>query len=131
MNQIFSSTSPYIKQARFIAILWTLLIFVGCFTPAYKLPEMDVPFVDKWTHFVMFGGFTFLWLCAKPALHGKQLLLLIVVAIALGIFIEFMQLTLTFLKRSGEFLDGVADAVGSIMGVGLFFLLQRLTRGKA
>lgn len=95
--------------------------------PATRIPEVDVPFADKWTHFVLFGGFTFLWLCAKPAMQGKQVITLIIIAIALGVFIEYMQMLLTFLRRSGEVLDGIADATGAVLGVALFYVLKRLT----
>jgi len=94
--------------------------------PATRVPEVDVPFADKWTHFVMFGGFTFLWLCAKPEMKGKQIITLLLIAIVFGVFIEYMQLLLTFLKRSGEVLDGIADALGAVLGVALFYILRQL-----
>jgi len=101
-------------------VLWTLLIFAGCFTPGKDLPRVAVPLIDKWTHLVLFGGFTFLWLCARPVRTPGFLTFLFFAALALGCFIEVMQGLLTFLGRSAELMDAVADSVGGLLGIGLF-----------
>jgi VanZ family protein len=130
-SRLFSPGSPYKKQARFIAIIWTLLIFIGCFTPGKDLPHVDIPLIDKWTHFVLFGGFTFFWLCANPKRTARNLFNMFLIAMALGIFIEIMQGILTSLGRSMEFLDGLADAVGGALGIGVFCLLASIFAGKS
>jgi VanZ family protein len=123
MRRIFSPQSPYKRKARFLAILWTLLIFIACFTPAKDIPKVEVPLIDKWTHLVLFGIFTFLWLCSRPELTLSWLIKLFLIAIGLGAFIEVMQGVLTFLGRSMEFMDGVADATGGLLGIAVFILL--------
>jgi VanZ family protein len=128
MKRIFSPDSPYKKQARFLAILWTLLIFIGCFTPGKDIPQVDVPLIDKWVHLVLFGGFTFLWLCARPLRTISWLFTMLLIAISLGSFIEVMQGLLTFLGRDMEFLDVVADTIGGLLGIGLFSLCAGLTK---
>ena len=130
MKRIFSPDSPYKKQARFLAILLTLLILVACFTPGKEIPKVDVPYIDKWTHLVLFGGFTFLWLCTKPLLQMKWLISLFLIAVAFGSFIELMQGLLSFLGRSMEFMDAVADSIGGLLGIGLFCLLAYLAITK-
>jgi VanZ family protein len=130
MRLLFTEYSPYKRQARFLAMLWTLLIFVGCFTPGKDLPKVDVPLIDKWVHLVMFGGFTFLWLCARPVLTVRWLITLFLIAVSLGAFIELMQGLLTFLGRSMEFRDAVADSIGGILGIGLFCLLAFWVKEK-
>ena len=130
MKRIFSPDSPYKKQARFLAILWTLLIFIACFTPGKEIPKVDVPYIDKWTHLALFGGFTFLWLCARPQRNVKWLATLFLASVALGSFIELMQGLLSFLGRSMEFLDAVADAIGGLLGIGLFCAIAYLTTSK-
>lgn len=120
MKQIFSPGSPYKKIARSIAIVWTLLIFVGCLMPAHEIPKVDVPLIDKWTHFVMFAVFSFLWLCAKPGGDFKYTLIVLLVSIFLGCLIEYLQGTFTSLGRSPELMDAVADAVGGLLGIVLF-----------
>ncbi len=130
MTRIFSPDSPYKKQARFLAILWTLLIFVGCFTPGKELPKVDVPFIDKWVHLVLFGGFTVLWLCANPSWQFRRLAGWFLIAMALGAAIELLQGLLSFLGRSMEFMDAVADSVGAILGISLFWLLAYFSSPK-
>src|SRR4051812_31847202 len=130
MRRVFFPDSPYKKQARFLAILWTLLIFICCFTPGKDLPEVNVPLIDKWTHLVLFGGFTFLWLCARPLRTFSWLITLFFIALGLGVFIEIVQGLLAFLGRSMEFMDAVADSVGGLLGIGLFCLLAWLATSK-
>ena len=103
-------------------MLWTLLIFIGCFTPGKEIPRVDVPLIDKWVHLVLFGGFTFLWLCARPIINLRSLLVLLLISVALGSFIEIMQGLLTFLGRSMELMDAVADSIGGLLGIGIFCL---------
>ncbi len=130
MKRIFSPDSPYKRQARFLAMLWTLLIFIGCFTPGKDIPKVDVPLIDKWVHLVLFGGFTFLWLCARPLTKFSWLVKMFLLAVALGSFIELMQGWLTFLGRSMELMDAVADGIGGMLGIGVFCLCAILTKNK-
>lgn len=109
-----------------MAMLWTLLIFLGCLTPSAELPHVAVPFVDKWTHFVLFGGFSFLWLCAYPGLGSRRYLLVIAASVLLGIAIELLQGALVSLGRSMELMDAVADALGGLIGAALFRALAAL-----
>ncbi len=111
-------------------MLWTLLIFIGCFTPGKEIPKVDVPFIDKWVHLVLFGGFAFLWLCARPIINVRSLSGLFLICVALGSFIELMQGILSFLGRSMEFMDAVADSVGGILGIALFCLCAYLVKNK-
>ncbi len=121
MKKLFSAQSPYKKTARSIAIAWTLLIFIGCLMPAREIPHVDVPLIDKWTHFVMFGMFSFLWLLAvNGASSVKVQLIVLLTALFTGCLIEYMQGTFTSLGRSMELMDAVADAIGGLLGVVLY-----------
>ena len=78
----------------------------------------DISFLDKWTHFVMYGGMCsvmwweylrhhdnwklFIWAWLSPTLMGG--------------LIELVQENLTT-NRSGEWLDLAADAVGVTLAV--------------
>jgi VanZ family protein len=128
MLRIFTPDSLYKKQARFLAILWTLLIFTACLTPAGEIPKVDVPFIDKWTHLVIFGGFTFLWLCARPVRKASWLVILFFIALVYGCLIELMQGAFTSLGRSMELMDAVADGLGGLLGIGLFCLCAVLAK---
>jgi VanZ family protein len=126
MKGIFSTESTSKKYARFMAVLWTLFIFVGCLYPSKELPEVGVPFFDKWTHFVLFGVFTFLWLWSGIVSGAARYVVIITTAILLGISIEGLQAVLVSLGRSAELMDAVADAVGAALGAGVFYLMTRL-----
>lgn len=107
------------------AVLWTLLIFIGCLWPGKELPDVPVPLIDKWVHFVLFGGFAFLWLYAFRSRSRKALLAAALSGIALGWLIEMLQYLLPALGRSYDAADILADAIGCILGVLLFMALSR------
>ena len=130
IRRIFTPDSPYKKQARFLAMLWTLLILIGCFTPGKEIPKVDVPFIDKWVHLILFGVFTFLWLCARPIINTRSLIALFLISVAFGSLIEIMQGVLSFLGRSMEFMDAVADSVGGLLGIALFCLSVYITKPR-
>jgi len=121
MWSLFTARSAYKKRARFAAILWTLLIFFGCFLPAKRVPRfMSVS--DKWEHFILFAVFAFLWLLGFPGRELKRLLLVFVIACTVGWLVEEVQGLLTFLGRSKDVLDIVADSIGGFLGVVLFYI---------
>ncbi len=122
---IFTTLSRYRKAARVAAILWTIGIFAGCLWPGSELPHSDIPFIDKWTHFVMFGGFAFLWLCAYPA---ARLWVMVLISLGLGIFVEVLQMVFASLGRSGDVMDALADGVGGLLGTALFWVGGRAGR---
>lgn len=130
LNQLFSPDSPYKRRARSLAILWTLLIFILCFIPAKELPEVDIPLADKWVHFILFGVFTFLWLCSKPSRKPGFLLLVFAAGIFTGWVVEELQGLLAFLGRSKDVMDILADSIGGLLGVLLFALLSYMSERR-
>jgi VanZ family protein len=123
---LFQEHAPYRKAALAAAIVWTIGIFVACLWPGKELPHSDIPFIDKWTHLILFGGFAVLWLCAYPSRRIGRLLLIFVIATALGILVECLQIWLPKLGRSGEVMDAVADAAGGALGAIGFWCAGRL-----
>jgi len=108
-----------------MAILWTLFIFVGCLYPGNELPKVGVPFFDKWTHFVLFGVFSFLWAWAWVPASINKLIRVCLSGIVLGVVIEGLQGILASLGRSAETMDAIADAVGTVLGAVVFYLIAR------
>jgi VanZ family protein len=134
MLGIFSNDSVHKNRAKFIAVLWTSLIFLGCFLPSKKIPHVSVPLADKWVHFVLFGGFTFLWLLTVPKINYKTITIVLLLGIVLGVVVELLQGILVFLGRSAEAYDVIADSLGALLGVIVFILAMRVfgkTRGNA
>ena len=110
-----------------VALVWYLSLFINM----PETPMDDVPFIDKWTHFVMYGGTcSVMWweyLCCHSALVGWKLWLYAIVGpIVMGGVIELLQRYCTT-TRSGEWPDFVADAVGVVLGAGVGLLLYRLS----
>lgn len=122
---LFTAGSPYKKRAKSAAFVWTLLIFIACLFPGRKLPHVDVPLIDKWTHFVLFGGFTFLWLTAVHGFRGKALLLWTVIGCVFGYLVEELQGLFPGLGRSKDGKDILADALGALLGTLIFYLCAR------
>ncbi len=116
MQGIAPFNNYFFRSAKFMAVLWTLLIFIGCFTPSKEIPKVDVPLIDKWVHIVMFAGFGFWWLMAFPKKLLQNFVITVLAGIATGGAIELLQGALTSLGRSCEFMDWVADSLGCFIG---------------
>jgi VanZ family protein len=121
MNSVFSYESPYKKRARTYAIIWTLLIFILCFIPGNEIPEVGIPLADKWAHLVLFGVFSFLWLCTNPTRHPAFLIILFAITVFIGWLVEYIQGH--FISgRTQDNADTFMDAAGGIIGIILFCL---------
>ncbi len=121
--QIFFSEKPHYKQVlRLIAWVWTLVIVLLCFIPSNEVPEVNIPFLDKYAHFILFGGFAFLWLASFRIFKKWQLPLLFFIALCYGWLIEVLQGMLPLLGRSKDPMDILADGVGGLMGVISFYI---------
>ncbi|HTN46181.1 MAG TPA: VanZ family protein [Flavipsychrobacter sp.] len=118
----FYSEKPGQKRLlRKLAILWTFAIVLLCFLPAREVPEMAIPFVDKWVHFILFGLFSFLWLASVTIFRVYHLFIAFVMAVLFGWLVEVLQGLLTFLGRSQDDMDTLADAFGGLLGVISFY----------
>lgn len=108
-----------------LSLICTLAITILSLAPI-GAPEVaqDVPFFDKWAHFVMYGGLSFLLFYETKT---RSLLLasaLLLYACLLGGLMEIGQATLTT-YRSGEWLDFVADSIGALLGCPIALLAKK------
>lgn len=104
-----------------LTCLCVLGIWVLCLIPIPETPLSNVKLIDKWTHFVFYGG-----LCAvmwaeyghrHASVNWKSVLLWIVVMpIIMGGLVEIVQATCTGGNRSGDVMDWAADSVGVLIG---------------
>lgn len=79
---------------------------------------------DKWVHFVLFAVFSFLWLSSfPPEKRWQGLLLAFVVSLVFGWLVEELQGLLTFLGRSRSVKDMIADGIGGLLGVIIYYIL--------
>ena len=127
VNHLFSENSFIKKRARFIAILWTLLVLFLCLLPSNKIPEFNVPLIDKWVHFLLFGCFSFLWLLTLKQYSFLHLLFWAIITAVFGWFIEELQGFFIVLGRAKDSFDVLADAIGGVLGCILFFFLCKKT----
>lgn len=121
----------FIKKYPFsllcIALVWYLSIW-------FVLPEQvelpSINFLDKWTHFVMYGGTcSVIWI--EYLRHHRQLdwenifFWAWLIPVLMGGLIELVQAYCTT-NRSGEWLDWLADGVGVTLAIGVGLLAKRL-----
>ena len=113
-----------------IVLIWYLCIW---FLPP-ELPLKDVKFIDKWTHFVMYGGTcSVIWyeyLRSHSRINAMRLFLLAWLApVLMSGVIELVQAYCTT-NRSGEWLDFAANTTGCSLGALVGLCMLRWWRRK-
>ena len=105
------------------AISVVLIFVLSFFTPPHT-PLSDVAMIDKWTHLVMYGGTVGVFWLEYWRVHYRRGLRLgaaalalcaLVLPVALGGLIELLQAYCTGGRRSGEWLDWLADTLGVVL----------------
>lgn len=105
-----------------VSSLLVVSIWIICLVPIPEnVPLGDVPMMDKWTHFVMYGVLcTVVWweyLRRHRQKNASKLFLLAFVApIVMSGMIELAQAYLTNGNRSGDWLDFLANGIGVVLG---------------
>ena len=114
-------------------ILCGIVILILTGLPGSLFPRVKpVVGIDKVVHLLMYAGFAFacLWGYRKQfvsngsAYRKKAILLAIIISIAYGGLTEIMQEYLVP-KRTGDWLDFLADSIGTGIGVLVFYLFFR------
>ena len=114
-----------LKKYRF-TILLSLLIWVVCLIPIPETPLNELSFVDKWTHFLMYGVLTITLLWERRKAPKKlSLTLSLSLPIAQGILIELAQAYLTTC-RSGDWFDALCNTLGVLLGA----LISKIVNSK-
>lgn len=108
--------APMIQKLLYhkaVALLWTVIIFIGCSLPGKELPKVGLfNNFDKLIHFSFF--FVFVWLWYKSSNASLQKLLII--SIIYGLALELYQLKFVS-GRSFDIWDAVADTIGAIVAI--------------
>lgn len=118
-----------------LTILFLLVIWYLCFMDVPETPLQNVALIDKWTHcalYLVLGLlFSFEFLRTRPKASFLRLLLWIwLFPVCMGGLIELLQAYCTGGRRSGEWMDFVADAMGSTIAF-LICTLWARRRAKA
>jgi VanZ family protein len=111
----------YILKKYPLSCLCIVVIWILCLVPIPETPLNNINMIDKWTHFVMYGGLcTVLWIeygFRHRAINKKRVFIYaFILPILMGGLIEIVQLYCTGGNRSGDFIDFVADAIGVVLG---------------
>lgn len=105
---------------RWLAIIWTVIMLIGCLTPHAELPDELVNLNDKVQHIAIFALFALLW-----RLAGPKVATVVLVGVAFGALIEVLQYVLP-INRSADWIDFFADSIGIAIGVLLAPLAQKI-----
>lgn len=106
-----------------LSSLLIVAIWVVCLIPIPETPLNDVAFIDKWTHFVMYGSLTiciwseYMYRHRKSSLFRWKNLLIggLVCPVIMGGMIELAQAYLTTC-RSGDWFDFLCNSLGVMLG---------------
>jgi hypothetical protein len=108
------------RWTTWLAIFWTVLILVLCWTPRQSMPfEEGVPSVlyrmqcDKLIHCGMFAAFAFLW---RRGTGPSSAALIAVSGVALAVITEVGQGT-ALIGRDADTWDAMADCLGVAVGL--------------
>ena len=114
---------------------WTLAasvaIIIASLIPIPEIkPLEDIPLMDKWTHFVMYGGLACaawfdIYRSKKQVPTAGKLLLAIVYPILLGGLMELGQAYLTTC-RNGDWLDFIVNTIGAVIAIPIGEVIKRL-----
>lgn len=126
MGNLFRYLITHSSKAVLLATIWTAFILLACFIPGTTLPKVAVPLIDKWVHFIIFAGFTYLWYFRFKKPNLKSSLILIILATGLGYLVEIIQGSDWVSNRSYEVNDVIADSIGGILGVILFIISYKI-----
>ena len=105
---------------RMLAIIWTIIMLIGCLTPHAHLPGPLITWNDKVMHVVIFAPFSLLWMRA-----GFRLSSVLIAGVLFGAFIEALQYVLP-INRSADWVDLFADSIGTVVGSALALAWYRL-----
>jgi VanZ family protein len=128
MKALFLFFYRHKKRTAWIAAIWTLLILIACLIPGREVPDVDIPLADKWVHFIIFAGFSFLWLCTFREPGARAGLIMGAVSVLLGYAVELLQGSGITQGRSYDLYDLLADSIGGMLGLILFFSLLKLAK---
>jgi len=99
------------RRIPWSAVAWTALILAAMLAPGPSVPSTSWN-LDKLAHFLLFGGFAWLWLRAAPGAWIRVGL----VGLLYGVLTEVAQALIPG-QRTGDPMDVLADALGLAAGI--------------
>ena len=125
--------APYLKRYPLSHLVIATVIILSL-APIPEMPKLpDIKLLDKWVHFVMYGGTCCViwweyWRQHKKIDWQHVTVGAIVLPVLMGGTLELMQKYLTTC-RSGDWLDFVANCIGVGLGALIgYFIVPRVCR---
>ncbi|MEA3455520.1 MAG: VanZ family protein [Campylobacterota bacterium] len=109
-----------VKLLFWLALISSYLLAV---LPQENVPQLT-PFNDKGNHFLAFAVLTLLILHAYRVRYFTAFILMMLY----GVLIEVSQLFAV--NRHGELLDVLADTIGVVIGILLYWLIEKFYHSK-
>lgn len=126
MKKTFNLLSRYPFSAVCILTIWIL-----CFCTPPHTPLDNVPLMDKWTHIVMYGGTCMvMWIetlrsrLPRPSLR-RMLVCVWLCPVLMSGLIEILQAYCTGGRRSGDWLDFLANSIGATLGFAVGYAIYK------
>jgi len=116
------------KSLRFIGITYTLFITFLLLFPITDFPKVEVPFIDKLGHVILFSILIIIWLLfvlSKTELGKLTSIWVVLIAFFYGIIIEASQ-GLFFESRTADVWDIIANSAGILLGWLIFQKIRKL-----
>lgn len=119
-----------LRKYPLTVVLYIIVMYLSFFTPP-KVDLGDVRFIDKWTHIVMYAGTCGVTWIEYLRNHNyslqkdKLFLLAWLLPVVFSGIIELLQEYCTGGRRSGDWIDLAANAVGVSLAAGFGLLLAR------
>lgn len=119
-----------LRKYPLTVVLYIIVMYLSFFIPP-KVDLGDVRFIDKWTHIVMYAGTCGVTWIEYLRNHNyslqkvKLFLLAWLLPVVFSGIIELMQEYCTGGRRSGDWIDLAANAVGVSLAAGFGLLLAR------
>ncbi len=115
-----------------LPVIWAVILIYLSSTTGLNLPDMNLMQPDKFFHAGAYGLFTLLILRSYYLYNGKQkvtwmpqVLIAFLVSSGWGFLMELMQHNF-FPGRFFDYMDEIANIIGTILSIGLFKLLLKL-----
>lgn len=132
MKYLIEKVINYPFSSFLIFVIW-----VVCMLPVPETPLSQVRFIDKWTHFLMYGGLTFtIWVeyIRKRRMgwkHSTMRLLMggMLCPVVMGCLVELAQAYLTTC-RSGDIFDALCNSIGVVLGCLLGYLYSSGSKSR-
>lgn len=102
-----------------LALFWTIAITVACLVDMSDVPAANVENIDKVAHLGFYAIFSILWflyLENKIESTPKLFLIVFMLSVVFGVFIEFCQSNFT-VNRQADVKDAVANTIGATIGL--------------